>query len=312
MLRANQAVRLGLRAASRNPELPFLKALIDQGGSLLAILPVAFAALLTVSAVRGPALSAALLALETALRLRWAILGGVLAALVLLFFASALFWAGALPVVAADAELNRRPPPGNFLLLLSRGAARTVLAASIGWAIVVLFAAACALALAVAAPVLWETPSILLLAAAALIAALFVAGAVLLDVLARLTVIRAAVFGDSASAAFGKAASLLGGRLGGCVAITLAFMLLEILVASATAALTGMLSGAALFRPRIELTALPARAAIGLAAAAIFSWLEVGRMGALAAIAADAEGMLEEEQPAPVAELVVDALPAED
>jgi hypothetical protein len=135
---------------------------------------------------------------------------------------------------------------------------------------------------------------------------------VLLDVLARLTVIRAAVFGDGATSAFGKAASLLGARLGACVTITAAFLLLELLAGSAAAALTGIVSGAAFLRPSVELTALPVRAAIGLAAAALFAWLEVGRMAALAAIAADAEGMLEEEQPPEVAELVVDALPAEE
>ena len=312
MLRPNHAVRLGLRAASRNPELPFAKALIDQGGNLVALLPLALAALLIASTARGPVLVAALHALRTALTMRWAIAGAALAALAILFLASALFWAGALPVLAADAELDRRPPPGNFLLLLSRGAARTVVAALFGWGIAVLFAVACALALVLAVPALLERPSVLLLAGTALIASILLFGSVLLDALARLTVIRAAVFGDAPAAAFGKAASLLGSRLGACVVITLAFLLLELLAASVVAALTGFVSGAAFLRPRIELTALPVRAAIALAAAAVLAWLEVGRMGALAALAADAEGMLQEDRPPPVAELVVDALPAEE
>ena len=312
MLRPNHAVRLGLRAASRNPELAFVKALIDQGGNLLALLPLALGVLLVLAAARGPALRAVVLALRAALALRWAVLGAILAALVILFFAGTLFWAGALPVLAADAELGRRPPPGNFVLLLSRGAARTVVAAALGWGLLLLFAVACALALLFAVPAAIVRPSFLLLAGAAAIGALLLAGSILLDLLARLTLIRAAVFGDAASAAFGKAATLLGARLGACVAITFAFILLELVTASLAATLAGFVSGAAFLDPPLELTALPARAALGLAAAAVFAWLEVGRMGALAALAADAEGVLGEEQPAPVAELVVDALPVEE
>jgi hypothetical protein len=67
--------------------------------------------------------------------------------------------------------------------------------------------------------------------------------------------------------------------------------------------------------PQAELVALAPRAAVALAAAAVFAWLEVGRMGAFAALAADAEGLIAPEpppEPPPVAELVIDALPAED
>src|SRR3954464_14381998 len=62
MLRANQAVRLGLRAASRNPELSFAKALIDQGGNLLAVLPLVLGALLVAGAARGEIVTAGALA----------------------------------------------------------------------------------------------------------------------------------------------------------------------------------------------------------------------------------------------------------
>ena len=39
MLRANHAVRLGLRASTRNPELSFGKALLDTLGTALSLLP---------------------------------------------------------------------------------------------------------------------------------------------------------------------------------------------------------------------------------------------------------------------------------
>jgi hypothetical protein len=94
--------------------------------------------------------------------------------------------------------------------------------------------------------------------------------------------------------------------------VTIAFTFLELIVASAAAGPTGPLSGASLFSPATELLALAPRVAIGLAAAAVFAWLEVGRMGALAALAADAEGLIGPPvppEPAPMAELVVEALP---
>src|SRR2546430_8270094 len=52
VLRANQAVRLGLRAASRNPELSFGKTLLDAVGSLLSMLPW-LSALILIAAVAG-------------------------------------------------------------------------------------------------------------------------------------------------------------------------------------------------------------------------------------------------------------------
>jgi len=140
-------------------------------------------------------------------------------------------------------------------------------------------------------------------------------GHLLLDLLARLTLVRAAAFGDPATAAFGRAASLLGERLGTFLLVSVAFTFLELVVASAAAALTGALSGAAVFRLATEILAVAPRAAVGLAAAAVFAWLEVGRMGALAAVAADLEGLIEPpapQEPPPVAELVVEALPADD
>src|SRR5438552_2864484 len=125
MLRANQAVRLGLRAASRNPELAFGKGLIDQAGNLLAVLPVVLAGLLVAAAVGWDGLPGAIRALTV---LRWPTLAALLAALAVSFTGGMLFWAGALPLLAADAEMDQRPPPGNFAMLASRGFARVFVA----------------------------------------------------------------------------------------------------------------------------------------------------------------------------------------
>ncbi|TMA24995.1 MAG: hypothetical protein E6J88_10245 [Deltaproteobacteria bacterium] len=73
--------------------------------------------------------------------------------------------------------------------------------------------------------------------------------------------------------------------------------------------MTGVLSSRTGLDLDAEFLALAPRVAAGLAFAAVFAWLEVGRMGALAALAADAEGLI--ETPA-VAEPVVEALPVPD
>ena len=97
--------------------------------------------------------------------------------------------------------------------------------------------------------------------------------------------------------------------------VTLAFFFLELIAAFAAGIFTGFISSSSLFDPDAELLALAPRAAVGLAFAAVFAWLEVGRMGALAAIALDAEGLIVEPAPpppVPVAEPVIEALPVED
>ena len=314
MLRANQAVRLGLRAASRNAELSFAKALINQGGNLIALLPLSLAAVLVAALARGDALRSALLAARALAGLRWPVLGGIAAALSIALAASLLFWAGAVPLLAADAELNRRPPPGNFALLVSRGAARTLVAGVLGWGISILFTLACDAAVILAAPALLVRPSKGLFATAALIGAVALAGTFLLDVLARLIMVRAAAFGDSATVAFARAASLLGARLGASAVITVVFAGLELIVGAVAASLAGLLSAGS-FSPRDQVLALAPHAAIALAGAAILGWLEVGRMGAFAALAADTEGLIAPEappEPPPFAELVVEALPADE
>ena len=313
MLPANQAVRRGLLAATRNPELAFGKALLDVFGSVLSLLPPLLFAALIWRLLAGASLSALLRALPP---LGWLTAGGLFSAVLLSFAIGASYWAGAIPLLAADIEIDRRPPSGNFVLLAARGSARVLIAAALGASLSLLFAAACLAAFAAAVPAaLRARPMPLFLAGLAALASAAVIGSVLLDLLARLTLIRSAAFADCASAAWAKAASLLGARLGGYLIVTAAFALLEIIVAGVTGGLSSGLSGASLFDPRVELLALGPRLAIALAGAAVYGWLEVARMGALAALVADAEGLIEAppgEEPPPAAELVVEALPVED
>ena len=321
MLRANHAVRLGLRAASRNPELSFAKALLDQGGTLLSLLPVLLAAALIAGALGDGAPLAALARLLGAARaLAFPLAGGVLTAAALAWTTSAFFWSGALPLLAADAEMDARPPRGNFLRLASRGFSRVASASALGSLLSLGVAVAFAAAFVVAAPVVAARPSPALLAGAALAAATSIVAGVLIDLLARLMLVRAAALGDGAAAAFHRAATLLSSRLGACLAIALAFLVLELVVATAGATLSGTLSTR--LDGAHELVALAPRIAVGLATAVVFAWLEVGRQGALAALAAGEEGLIEmppepvRPAPAPAVllrpEHVVEALPVEE
>ena len=290
VLRANQAVRLGLRAASRNPELAFGKALLDQGGNLLALLPFALGAVLLSALLDRGAL---LQALQAGRALGVPLLGAGLAAALLALVAGAAFWSGALPLLAADAELGRRPPSGHFGVLLSRGFPRVLLASLLCTALSALFALACTAALFAAAPALIARPSAPLFAGLAAVTAVTIVGGVLVDLFARLVLVRSAALGDSLGAAFARALSLLGARLGACLAVAVAFLLLELIVGAAAGAITGALSSAAFLDADAELLAMAPRLAVGLATAAVFAWLEVGRQGALAALAADADGLIE-------------------
>lgn len=315
MLRANQAVRLGLRASSRNPELGFARGLIDQLGNLIALLPLILLTLLLLPAADSAEIGKFLHGLRA---LQWPTIGAVVAAAALAFTAGMLFWSGALPLVAADAEMDRRPPPGNFALLASRGFARVLPAGLVSYGLSLLFSAACTIALIAGAPALLDAPSPGLLALAALIATSSLFGAILLDLLGRVLLIRAASFGESVSAAFGKASTLILERLGAYLVVTMAFILLELIVAASVGSLTAVISNTSLFDPDAELLAIAPRVAAGLAAAAVFGWLEVGHMAALSALALDAEGLIEPEPPPvppapiPVAEPVVEALPVID
>jgi hypothetical protein len=312
VLPANRAVRLGLRAASRSPELPFAKALLDAFGTLLTLLPPAMALL----AIFAPFDLARLAQIVRGLSL--AVAGGVLCALLLAFTGSLFFWAGAVPVLAADVEVDRRPPSGNFALLASRGFERVLRSGAVAWALPLLFSVATALAFGAAFPLALLRRSPRLLAGAAFIGAIAILGSALLDILGRLILVRSAAFGEGVSIAFAKATSLLRARLGACVVVALAYGILELIVASAAGLFTGVISSSWLFDATIQFVALAPRAAIALAFGAVFSWLEVGKMASYAALALDAEGLVapEPEPPPPmalpVAERVVDALPVED
>ena len=307
MLRANQAVRMGLRAATRNPELSFVRALIDQGGNFLALLPALLAGVLVF------ATGSLEEAVAAAARMPWPVAGGILAALAIAFVAGMFFWAGALPLIAADAEMDRRPPPGNFALLASRGFARVLGAGAVAYGLSLLFALAFTAAFAVALPVAASSDSPAVPVGVALVAAAAALGGVLVDLVARLLLLRAAAFGEGVSAAFGKAASLLGARLGAFLIVTLAFLFLELIAAAAMGMFTGVI-GADYLDFDAQVLALAPRVAAGIATAVVFAWLEVARMGALAAIALDAEGLIEPPappEPPPMAEPVIEALPAD-
>jgi hypothetical protein len=313
VIASNHAVRLGLRAASRNPELAFFRALLDQAASLVSLLPPLLAALLVVRALDGDLLSFA----WTVLVVRWPTLGGIAAALCLSFVAGIGFWAGALPLLAADIELDRRPPPGNFALLAGRGFGRLLSSGFLAQVLSMLVTAGLALAILAGLAGFAAHPSTARIAAIALAVALAFAMAVFVDLLTRLWMLRAAAFGEGPSAAFGSAARLLSARLGQGVIVTAAFFLLELIAAAVSGTLAGMFSGPALLGPETAALAIVPRIALGLAFAAVFSWLEVGKMAALAAIACDAEGLLgPDTQPAeptdPVpSERAIEALPAE-
>jgi hypothetical protein len=317
---ARHAVRLGLRASSRNPELAFGKALIDLVGSLLSLLPVVLAALLLSGAVQA----ADLLALLRGLRaLRWPLWGAALAVGALSFAASAAFWAGAVPLLAADAEMGARPPPGNFARLAGAGFARVAGASALGLLLGLLQAAAGATAIVAGALLFARRPGPGLAAGVALAVTLAILGGLVTDALSRLLVVRASVLGEGTGAAFAGAGRLLGGRLGTCLSITASFWLLELIAAGSASALGGSISASAALDARGQLLALAPRAALAIASAAVLAWLEVARQGAFGMLAANDAGLLDPpeppEPPEPVPtvlerpreeERVIEALPA--
>ena len=316
VIASNHAVRLGLRAASRNPELAFGRTLIDQTSALLSLLPVALALMLIAGADLGSLFA-------TVRALQWPVLGAGITAMALSLTGGAVFWAGALPLLAADVEIDRRPPAGNFALLASRGFTRVLLTQILSQLLSMLVIAACMLALFVALPRALLHPSAGRFAAVALVATFAMVLAVLIDLLARLWLLRAAAFGEGVSASFGKATSLLCARLGQGLIVTAAFFVLQLIVSAVAGTLGGVFSGGAFFDADVALLALAPRIALGLAFAAVFAWLEVGKMGALAAIVCDAEGLFGPEpveaQPAEVVvegiavdEVVVEAIPLDE
>jgi hypothetical protein len=314
MLGAGQAVRMGMRAAMRNPELALGKALVDATGSALALLPVALVAVLAfaTATARDPVI-ALLDAGSVVFAAGWSTVGGVVTAAILSWTLAMAFWSGALPLLAADAELGRRPDEGNFWRLVSAGFPRVVAAGAIAHGVSTLFALAMAAGLYSALISLAVRPAPIRMAGVALLAASALVGSFLLDLLARLMLVGSAAFGDGASGAFGRAVRILGRRLGACCVVALAFGLVELVVGGVSGTLTAALTTAG-FGVGAQLLALPARIAVWLAFAAVFAWLEVGRQGALAAIAADEEGLIEPSAPAqpPPPEPVIEALPADE
>jgi hypothetical protein len=320
MLRANQAVRLGLRAASRNPELSFGKALLDALGSALSALPWVLAAVLVASAAGwlDPLLGLAVAAV--ALRqMSWALLGGALSAAAISWALGMAFWSGALPVLAADAELQRRPPPGHFWPLALRGFARVAAASALAYGLLLAFWVSLGVAAASGAATILLHPSPAAFALFALSGCLAIVGGILLDALARLMLVRAAAFGDGAVSAFARSCEVLGRRLGACAAVQLAFFLLQLVVATVAGLFSGILWAG--LDPAVHALALPPRLAVALAFGAVFAWLEVARQGALAALVADAEGLIDlppESPPLPPAPdvlrrpEVIEALPVID
>jgi hypothetical protein len=237
------------------------------------------------------ALEAAIAFAVALVRMRWAVAGIALTVIVLSWALSMAFWSGALPVLAADAELQRRPPPGHFWPLALGGFARVASAGAVAYGLLILFAAALVAGCSLAAIALVAHPTPARFAVLALLASWGIVCGILVDLLARLMLIRAAAFGDGASAAFAHASDLLAHRLGACLVVQLAFAFLQLVVASAA----GLFSGVALgeFDPKMQLLAVPLRLAVWLAFAVVFAWLEVARQGALAALAADAEGLID-------------------
>ncbi|MFL5424452.1 MAG: hypothetical protein ACJ783_05420 [Myxococcales bacterium] len=317
MIGAQNAIRLGVRAATRNPELAFAKTLLDLGGTALSVLPAFFVAVCAyIVATRSDLSSGIFRAIAALQAMSFCAAGALGCALLLSWALGTAFWSGALPLLAADAELSRRPPPGNFFLLAGRGFSRVVAtsaaAAALGIVVRIVLSLA-ALAWALACLV---RPTVARVAALALALCVGLTVHFLLDLLADLWLVRSAALGDRTSVAFGRAASLLGRRLSACLLVSIEFAFFDLLVALvAGGVVAAALSSAnVLLDPQSAFFSVPARVAASIAFGAVFAWLEVARKGSLAAIAADDDGLIEgpppPPSPPPPVEPVVEALPA--
>ena len=318
---ANEAVRLGLRAASRNPELAFGKALLNLITTALSLLPMAMAALLLWGAVSRGDLEAALAGL---LAVRWPAAGAALTVAVLSLTAGAAFAAGAVPLLAADAELGQRPPLGAFGRLVATGFARVFGASLLSLLLSLLFSVGVTLAIATGAWLMLRRPGPLVSLGLAFALALSIGGGILLEQIGRLMIVRASALGERPFAALFAAARLVAERLSAVVAIALAFWLLELVIGATAATLGGSISGTAALDAGAQLVAIAPRLALYIATAAVVAWLEIGRQGALAALVASDAGLLEMpdeplarasartslERPTPP-EPIIEALPVE-
>jgi hypothetical protein len=296
MLRAQNAIRLGFRAATRNPELAFAKALLDLGGTALSLLPVVFAAvcayIVATRADLAPGLFRAVAALQA---MTWSTAGAIGCAVLLSWVLGTAFWSGALPLLAADAELSRRPPPGNFFLLAGRGFSRVVSASAMALAISILVRIALFVALTFSVFACVVHPTVGRFAGLALLLTSGVAVYFLLDLLGDLWLVRAAALGDGTTVAFGRAASLLGRRLGACLLVSIEFAFFDVMVAlvSGMAVAVALSSADVGLDPANMAFSIPARVAVSIAFGALFAWLDVARKGSLAALAADDDGLIE-------------------
>jgi hypothetical protein len=295
-LRANQAVRLGLRAASRNPELAFGKALIDLVSTVLSLLPVFLAAALLFGVLSTGDLIGYLRGM---LAVTWPVVGALVTVAALSFIAGAAFWAGAVPILAADAEMGGRPPRGAFTRLVSSGFARVLSASVLALLLSAAFGIGVTAAIIAGTVLLVNQASPELAAGVAFAIALAVIGGLMLDQLARLTIARAAALGEGAVKALSGAARLLGERLGAVIGVAFAFFILELIVSAASSAIGGSISASASLDPDTLPLAVAPRVALWIATAVVLAWLEVGRQGALGMIAANDAGLLEPPEPEP-------------
>ena len=316
MIRAQNAIRLGFRAATRNPELAFAKTLLDLGGTALSLLPVVFAAVCAYVVATRADLAAGLFRAVAALQaMTWSTAGALACALLLSWALGAAFWSGALPLLAADAELSRRPPPGNFFLLAGRGFSRVVSASAMATGILLMVRIAFVVLVVVSAFACILHPTVGRFAAAALFLTAAIALYFLLDLLGELWLVRAAALGDGTTVAFGRAASLLGRRLGACLLVSIEFAFFDLMVAvvSGFAVAVALSQADVGLDPNSTAFSIPARVAVSIAFGAVFAWLEVARKGSLAALAADDEGLIEGPPPGPAPpprrEPIVEALP---
>jgi hypothetical protein len=302
MVRVRTAFRLGFRAASRNGELAFAKALLDLAGTLLSLLPsLLFVALaLRLTGLGDPL--ATLLRLGQASRAAWLPLtGAALAGGALSWALTLAFLGGALPLLTADAELGARPPAGSFLRLATSAFPRLAAAGAVTTGLLLLVNTVLLVAVLAAPLVLGPHPGPAAVASVALVLAFSFVGGLLLDLLARLTLVRAAIFGEGATKAFARAAGLLGDRLGALLGLWLLCVFVEVVVATSLATLGSGLDTRALTSLADAILTLAPRAALAIVGAVLFAWVELGRLGALAILAADAEGLITIEEPVEVA-----------
>jgi hypothetical protein len=300
VLRGGQAVVLGIRAASRNPELAFGLGLVGLSQWLLSALPLLWGATLILRSSDGIAADEALARLPSQLAaLGPALAGAALTGAAIVWALDVAFWTGGLPILAADAELDARPPGGAFWTLLGRGYARVAGASAVASLLGLAISAAMFAGMLWLPAALWGEASVGRWTLAAALVASALAWSLLCDLLGQLLVVRAAVLGDGATAALSAAARLLGERLGALVWVSASIFVLELVVGGAAASLTLFLSSTVDLSAGAQLLALAPRGAVAVAAAVVVAWLETARQGAFAILAADQAGLIdlpEEEQ----------------